>query len=122
MCYYIGIESLAVGALVEIFRKGKTRSVSFKAIEKYGNAVVKHLESNGQQALLILSRERTLGFIRDFSKYFEVDKPDSTDGAIRLKDDCAVDDLMDAFSGRISSGVLEALVDDSTVKVLLEAA
>lgn len=122
MCYYVGIESLAVGALVEIFRKRKTRSVSFKAIEKYGNAVVRHLERNGQQALLILSREHTLDFICDFSNYFEVDKPDSANGAVRLKDSRDIEDLVDAFSGRISLGVLEALVDDSTVKVLLEVA
>lgn len=35
MCYYIGIEDLAANALIELYDRNETRSVSFKTLTEY---------------------------------------------------------------------------------------
>ena len=122
MCYYIGIESLAVGALVELLqRENPARSIRFDTIEEYGNRVVKLLNDSGREAVLILSREDTLGFIRDCTKYFEVSGVGSADGCITLRDGFDASDLAREFCGGISKPVIRALIDKRAVEVLLAA-
>ena len=122
MCYYVGIESLAVGALIELLQKeSPERTISFRKIEEYGNQVVNVLRENGEEAVLILSREDTLGFIRDCTKYFKVNDLESPNGSITLREGFTADDLAKEFSGGISTPVIKALIDRRAVEALLAA-
>lgn len=122
MCYFVGIESLAVGALIELLQKeSPERTISFRKIEEYGNRVVNVLRENGEEAILILSREDTLSFIRDCTKYFEVNDLESSNGSITLREGFTADDLAREFSGGISTPVIRALIDRRAVEVLLAA-
>lgn len=122
MCYYIGIESLVVGALIELLQRDPaSKSVTFSAIEKYGNAVVKCLRDQGEEAVLILSRENTRGLIRDCSDIFQVESPDSPDGRIELRENVSVKDLAKRFSGGMAVAVIKALSDARTTRELVAA-
>lgn len=122
MCYFVGIESLAVGALIELLQKeSPERTISFRKIEEYGNQVVNVLRENGEEAVLILSREDTLSFIRDCTKYFEVNDLESSSGSITLREGFTADDLAREFSGGISTPVIRALIDRRAVEALLAA-
>ena len=122
MCYYVGIEDLVAGALVELLQRNGERSVSFAALERYGEAVVSHIRSRGKEVTLVLSREQTHGFIRDCTDLFDVDSPELGSGTITLKSDRDVKDLVMRFGARIPAVVLKAMIDDETVSVLLEKA
>lgn len=122
MCYYVGIENLVVGALVELLQRDAAQcSVSFAAIEKYGNAVVKVLEDRDEEAVLILSRADTRGFIRDCSDIFHIEDPDSPDGRIYLRDGVTARDLARRFAGGMPLAIINALADEESVRELLAA-
>ncbi len=118
MRYYVGIESLAVGALIELLQKeSPERTISLRKIEEYGNQVVNVLRENGEEAALILFREDTPGFIRDCIKYFEVNGLESPNGSITLRKNITADDLAREFSGGISIPTNRALIYRRAVKV-----
>lgn len=120
MCYYIGIESLVSNALIELLQE-KQRKVTFEAIEQYGAEVVRLLNDGGKDAVLILSREQTRGFILNCSKYFTIENPESPSGTIELKDGFDESDLAKAFCGGIAVPVLQALLSKSALAVLRAA-
>ncbi len=122
MCYYVGIEDLVAGALVELLRRRGQRSVSFEALERYGNAVVKHIRSSHKDVILVLSREQTQGFIRNCSDLFDVESPELSSGIITLKSGHTVEDLVRRFGARIPAVVLKAMIDDVVVNELLNKA
>lgn len=122
MCYYIGLENLVANAFIELLEQNESqRKVKFSTIEDYGDAVVQVLHQNGQDAILILSRENTRGFIVNCSRYFEVVNPDSPDGYIHLKDEFNAEDLAKEFCGGIAVDVLKALLSKDSLKVLQAA-
>lgn len=122
MCYYIGIESLVVGALVEMLQRDESqRSLSYATIEKYGNAVVKVLEDQNEEAVLVLSRANTRGFIMDCSDIFHVEDPDSPDGRIVLREGVGPRELARRFAGRMPLAIINALADERSVHALLAA-
>lgn len=120
MCYYIGIESLVANALIELLQNG-CREVKFEAIERYGAEVVNFLNASGEEAVLILSREQTRGFIVNCSRFFDVKDPESSQGTVRLKEGFSVEDLARAFCGGIAVPVLEALLSRRALEALRAA-
>ncbi len=120
MCYFIGIESLVANALIELLRDG-CRQVKFEAIERYGAEVVNILNNSGEDAVLILSRERTRGFIINCSDYFDVENPELPSGTISLKPEFSEDDLLRVFCGGIAAPVLRALISEKSLEVLRAA-
>lgn len=121
MCYYVGIEDLVAGALVELLQRDE-RSVSFAALERYGNAVVRHIRERGKEVVLVLSREQTRGFIRDCTDLFDVDSPELANGRITLKDERNMEDLIGRFGARIPAVVLHAMIHDDAVRALMDEA
>lgn len=122
MCYYVGIESLVAGALVEMLQRDESRrSLSFTAIEKYGNAVVKVLEDQGEEAVLILSRVRTHSFVRDCADIIRIEDSNSPEGRIVLRDGVSPRDLARRFAGWMPLAVINALADERSVGELLAA-
>ena len=122
LSYYIGIEDLAANALIELLtREQGTREVSFEALSEYGFAVVRVLNRDNRNGVLVLSRERTRSFIRECSDIFEVEGLDGAHGKLVLKEGVGIDLLIDRFCGTISIYVLRAMADQEAVEALLKA-
>lgn len=118
MSFYIGIEDLAANALIEcLLKSNDMRFITYRQLEEYGAEVVRFLNRKGDQAVLILSRERTNDMYRNYSDFFEEEYTDNGLG-IRLKDGKNCDDLIDKFRGYLAWDVLLAFVNEQTVAKL----
>lgn len=123
MCFYIGIEDLAANALIELLRTDETkRFVTYGEVEEYGNAVVRVLQKQGEKAVLILSRNNTDTFFRDYSEFFEEHKGENGALGIRLRDEKKITDLIQQFRGYLALDVLLAFVNHESVDVLRDCA
>ncbi len=118
MDFYIGIEDLAANALIEMMSKNDTkRFVSYRKLEEYGAKVIQILEHMGKKAILILSRNNTEALFRNYSEFF-IEKEENGYKGIYLKDEKSIDNLIEKFTGYLSTDVLLALADKSSVKIL----
>ncbi len=118
MSFYIGIEDLAANALIELLSlSNKTRFITYKQLENYGAEVVRFLNQKGDEAVLILSRERTNDMYRNYSEFFEEINTESGLG-IQLKKDKTCEDLIDKFRGYLAWDVLLAFINEQTVAKL----
>jgi hypothetical protein len=117
MCFYIGIEDLAANALIEILKKGEKRFLTYTEMENYGTEVVRILKENGENAVLILSRDNTNAFFRNYSDYFEEEEYEEKKG-IQLKEGKTVEDLIIQFRGYLALDVLLAFINQRSVQVL----
>ena len=106
MCIYIGIEDLVANALIELVEKSEKREVLFKQLDEYGAQVIKYLNDKQEQAVLVLSKERTNDFLHDYSDYFE------------LKEGVSVSQLWEKFRGYLSVDVMLAFMDRVSVSAL----
>lgn len=125
MCYYIGIEDLAANALIEILRmaeetgKSGSRFVTYKEIESYGEAVLEVLRDEEKKAVLILSRDCTDVFYRNYSDFFEEDVSGNGEPGIRLKEGKNRKDLISKFRSYLALDVLFAFVNEKPVSSLV---
>lgn len=117
MCIYIGIEDLVANALIELVEKSEKREVLFRELDNYGAEVVKYLNDKNEQAVLILSKERTSNFLYDYSDYFELFTNGIEEG-IRLKQDISADLLWERFRGHLSVNVMLAFMNQNTICAL----
>ena len=121
MCFYIGIEDLAANALIEILKTKEgdldRYPVTFKELEKYGMEVVKLLISQGEEAVLILSRENTNYMFYSYSDLFEETQV-KEEPAIKLKKGVTVFDLIERFRTYLAFDVMMAFMNEKTVRVL----
>ncbi len=118
MDFYIGIEDLVSNALIEMLNKDDTkRFISYRKLEEYGARVIQILENKGKKAILILSRNNTDALFRNYSEFFLEKEEDGYRG-IYLKDNKSVDDLIEKFTGYLSTDILLALADKDSVQVL----
>ena len=117
MCIYIGIEDLVANALIELIEKNNTRKVFFSELDKYGAIVLKELNEKGDQAILIVSKERTTEFLRDYSEYFELFTEGINEG-IMLKNEVDVSELWKKFRGCMPIKVMKAFMSENAIKVL----
>lgn len=117
MYIYIGIEDLAANALIELMEKSQKRQVLFSDIERYGAYVLKILNEEEEQAILIMSQEKTAEFLHDYSQYFEL-YDNGVEEGIRLKRDVSVDDLWTTFRGYLSADVMMAFMSEDSVAAL----
>lgn len=117
MCIYIGIEDLVANALIELVEKSEKRDVLFKQLDEYGAQVIKYLNDKQEQAVLVLSKERTNDFLYDYSDYFELFSSGIDEG-IRLKEGVSVSQLWEKFRGYLSVDVMLAFMDRVSVRAL----
>lgn len=119
MCVYIGIEDLVANALIELVERENKRIVRFKELEKYGAMVVKCLSDQNEEAILVLSKERTNVFLHDYHDYFElVFNEEGIDEGIRLKEDVTIEQLWDTFRGYLTADVMLAFMNDDAIQAL----
>ena len=63
---FIGIESLAANALIELMDREQTREVSFDTLVRYGLEVVRVFGMRtGEEAVLLLSRQDQLDMMEN---------------------------------------------------------
>lgn len=115
MCIYIGIEDLVANALIELVEKSEKREVSFEQLDNYGAEVIKILNGKQEQAVLLLSKERTNLFLHDYSQYFELNEKEE---GIRLKDGVTVTSLWEKFRAYLSVDVMLAFMDKVSISAL----
>ena len=95
MCFYIGIKDIAANGLIEMLKiNKKNRFLSYKQIEDYGNTVVRSLNQSGESAVLILSREDTSEFFRNYADFFEESTNSEGETGILLKEGKGVTELI----------------------------
>ena len=117
MYIYIGIEDLGANALIELVESLGKREVLFKELDEYGAKVIKYLNDKQEQAVLLLSKERTNEFLHDYSDFFEVFTRGIDEG-IRLRDGVTVEQLWKKFRGYLSVDIMLAFMDRFSVSAL----
>lgn len=118
MCYFIGIEDLVANALIEQVDKNGDREVSFSKLSEYGASVVKTLNEQNKEAILLLSRDRTNSFIHNCTEYFSIRTDDEDEMYISLNDGIETDDLRRQFRANIAFNVLLAFINENSLKAL----
>lgn len=121
MYIYISIEDLVANALIELLEKSQKREVFFSELNRYGACVLQILNSQEEQAVLILSQEKTTEFLHDYSDYFESFNDGLKEG-IRLKPNITVDDLWKTFRGYLSTDVMRAFMSKQSFDALCSEA
>lgn len=118
MCFYIGIEDLVANALIEaIEQQGDNKFLTYEKIELYGSKVVEILGEQGEKAVLILSRNDTNNFFKNYSEFFE-EKTVNNKAGIILKEGKDVKDLREQFRGYLALDLLIAFCDKRSVQAL----
>jgi len=117
MSYSIGIEDLVSNALIELWSKKGLRTVSFSKINEYGSMVVKQLNDEQKQAVLLLSRDRTNEFIHTSQKYFSI-KTENDDVTISVNEEISLCEIRKVFRSNLALDVLVAFADEKTTRVL----
>lgn len=119
MCTFIGIESLAANALIEILDKSDRREVSFDALVRYGLEVVKFLQrQTGEEAVLLLSKKYQIDMIENYSDFFEVTFDGIEQGLIRLKQSVSLPELQDYFRWTMSVKLVDAFMAPNAIREL----
>ena len=113
--FYIGIEDLAANAFIEMIKKSanqpkKTYCVTLTELEAYGRKIVQYLEQRGEKAVLMLSRDNTDAFFRDYLDFFEESEV-YRKLEISLKYEKKVEDLIHRFRGYLQLDVLQAFIN-----------
>lgn len=117
MCYFIGIEDLVANALIEQVDKTGIREIGFAKLNEYGASVVKTLNKQNQEAILLLSRERTNTFIHNCSDYFTI-RDDEEGMFIILNEGITTDQLRRQFRANIAFNVLLAFISEQSLQAL----
>lgn len=111
MCTFIGIESLAANALIELLEKSGRREVSFDVLVQYGMEIVSFLQrETGEEAVLLMSRKYQLDMIENYSNFFVVTFDEAGRGTFQLKDDVDLEDLKFYFRWTMSLQLLKAFL------------
>ena len=106
----IGIEDLVANALIQTLSKNSDiRFLTYSDIENYGAKVVKILNNEQEEVVLLLSRSKTNQMLHDYSTFFEEKKIDGQLG-INLKESITIDDLSDEFRSYLSLKLLNAFI------------
>ena len=116
---FIGIDSLAANALIELMDREQTREVSFDTLVRYGLEVVRVFGMRtGEEAVLLLSRQDQLDMMENYSEYFEVDVTDTYGGTFRLKDTASLEDLRKYFRWTMTVRLFEAFMSPEALQKL----
>lgn len=122
MCTFIGIESVAANALIELLERKDEREVSFDTLVRYGMRVVRVLqEYSDEEVILLLSRKYQINMIENYSDFFEADFSCGGHGVFRLKGEDkqkTLDALKEYFRWTMSIQMLDAFTSDDALQEL----
>lgn len=116
---FIGIESLAANALIELMEREHTREVSFDTLVSYGMKIVQIFEEQtGDEAILLLSEKYRRSMLTNYSEFFELGHPNIQCGSLRLKETASMEDLKDFFRWTMSVRLYEAFTSPDALREL----
>ncbi|BDF72639.1 hypothetical protein CE91St41_36220 [Oscillospiraceae bacterium] len=119
MYTFIGIESLAANALIELMDKSGKREVSFDTLVRYGLQIVRLLQQqSGEEAVLLLSKKYQIDMVENYSEFFEVDFGGAGQGIFKLKDAVNPDDLKSYFRWTMSVKLVDAFMAPDAIREL----
>ncbi len=122
MCTFIGIESVAANALIELLEKRDEREISFDTLVRYGMQVIRILqEKTHDEVVLLLSRKYQINMVENYSDFFEADFSSGGSGMFRLKGadkQKTLQSLKEYFRWTLSIQVLDAFMSDDALHVL----
>lgn len=119
MSIKIGIADLVANALIELVDNDENnREVTYKQLNEYGALVIETLNARNEEAVLIISKERTRAFLYDYSDFFEVRVNAANEKCIALREGKTTDQLKDLFRGYLSLDMLLAFISEYTVQAL----
>ena len=119
MYTFIGIESLAANALIELMDKSGKREVSFDTLVRYGLQIVRLLQQqSGEEAVLLLSKKYQIDMVENYSEFFEVDFGGAGPGIFKLKDAVNPDDLKSYFRWTMSVKLVDAFMAPDAIREL----
>ncbi len=119
MSIKIGIADLVTNALIELVDNDENnREVTYKQLNEYGALVIETLNARNEEAVLIISKERTKAFLHDYSDLFEVRTNKDDEKCIALREGKTTDQLKDLFRGYLSLDMLLAFISEHTVQAL----
>ena len=122
MCTFIGIESVAANALIELFEKRNETEISFDTLVRYGMQVVRILqEKTNDEIVLLLSRKYQINMVENYSDFFEADFSAGGNGVFRLKGKNKQETLQalkEYFRWTLSIQLLDAFMSDDALHVL----
>lgn len=122
MCTFIGIESVAANALIELFEKRNETEISFDTLVRYGMQVVRILqEKTNDEIVLLLSRKYQINMVENYSDFFEADFSSDGSGVFRLKGTNkqeTLQSLKEYFRWTLSIQLLDAFMSDDALHVL----
>ncbi len=126
MCTFIGIESVAANALIELFEKKNIREVSFDILVKYGMGIVRYLEKERrEEVILLFSRKYQISMIENYSDFFEADFYGDGNGVFRLKGNDRAEtlrSLKEYFRWTMSTRMINAFLSKEALDELKIAA
>lgn len=108
MCTFIGVECLAVNALIELYGED-IRRISFKELADFGLMVVEqYKKESGQAAVLIFDPDDIQGLVFNYSEYFDIEQ----EGDMKylcLRDGCDILEIKKQFRWTLSYSMIKAL-------------
>lgn len=119
MCYNVRLVDLVANALIVVKQK-KMNVVffSFSTLEKYGAYVVNYLKKNNQEAVLVLSRDKTEDFFDEFADLFKAHEENGEHGVVLCRNDITSSELIQKFRGYLPLDLLLAFVSNESIRAL----
>ncbi len=115
----IGIEDLVANALIEMVDNDENnREVTYKQLDEYGAVVIDTLNAKNEEAVLIISKERTNAFLHDYSDFFQVRMNARNEKCIALIEGKTTDELRKLFRGYLSLDMLMAFISEHSLQAL----
>lgn len=115
----IGIEDLVANALIELVDNDENnREVTYSQLNMYGAVVIETLNAKNEEAVLIISKERTNAFLHDYSDFFQVRVNSNNEKCIALIEGKTTDELRKLFRGYLSLDMLMAFICENSLQAL----
>lgn len=119
MSIRIGIADLVANALIELVDNDENnREVTYEQLNDYGAIVIETLNAKNEDAVLIISKERTKAFFHDYSDFFEVRMNAERQKCIALREGKTTNELRELFRGYLSLDMLLAFISEHSLQAL----
>ena len=119
MSIRIGIADLVANALIELVDNDENnREVTYEQLNDYGAIVIETLNAKNEDAVLIISKERTKAFLHDYSDFFEVRMNAKRQKCIALREGKTTNELRELFRGYLSLDMLLAFIREHSLQAL----
>ena len=119
MSIRIGIADLVANALIELVDNDENnREVTYEQLNDYGAIVIETLNAKNEDAVLIISKERTKAFLHDYSDFFEVRMNAKRQKCIALREGKTTNELRELFRGYLSLDMLLAFISEHPLQAL----